>query len=192
LRTNVLNFNIDLKGRLEMRGRDLKLCVFAVVTLLLGAVPAKAVPIVPGGQYLLVAETSYDANIPIHSFATHTYKFDLSTPNPPWQTISSAVTLPTGGSFQNFKLEWFSPLAASLGSLLITNSGGNLTFNADLVVPLSITGIYTLVISTTGGTGLGYIMNVTTTPLPPALILFGTALAGLTWLGRRRRLAAGH
>jgi hypothetical protein len=175
-----------------MRGRDLKIGLFAVVALLLGAVPAKAVPIVPGGEYLLVAETSYDANLTIQSFATHTYKFDLSTPNPPWQTISSGVMLPISGSFNNFKLEWFSPAAVSLGSLLVTNGSGNLTFNPDLVVPLSIIGIYTLVISTTGGTGLGYIMNVTTTPLPPALMLFGTALAGLTWLGRRRRLAAGH
>jgi hypothetical protein len=36
-----------------------------------------------------------------------------------------------------------------------------------------------------------YNITIMATPLPPALILFGTALAGLTWLGLRRREAAG-
>jgi hypothetical protein len=51
-------------------------------------------------------------------------------------------------------------------------------------------GDYTLDI-TTGGKSDAYSLTVTATPLPPALILFGTALAGLSWLGLRRRENAG-
>jgi hypothetical protein len=42
-------------------------------------------------------------------------------------------------------------------------------------------------VATAGGS---YGINVATTPIPPALLLFGSALAGLGFLGRRRRAAA--
>jgi hypothetical protein len=33
-------------------------------------------------------------------------------------------------------------------------------------------------------------ISISTTPIPPALLLFGSALAGLGFLGRRRRATA--
>jgi hypothetical protein len=54
----------------------------------------------------------------------------------------------------------------------------------DWVVPNGTAGLYTFKIQTP------FVENNTQLPLPPALLLFGSALAGLTVLGRRKRQGA--
>jgi hypothetical protein len=41
-----------------------------------------------------------------------------------------------------------------------------------------------------GANPTGLLVNITETPLPPAALLFGTALLGLNWLSRRRKNSA--
>jgi hypothetical protein len=40
------------------------------------------------------------------------------------------------------------------------------------------------------GNPTGLLVDITETPLPPAVLLFGTALLGLNWLSRRRKNSA--
>jgi hypothetical protein len=105
------------------------------------------------------------------------YSFNVPAP---LGTISATLAFVEG-----FQIKWFK------GG---TSEGDKLTEfvvatkDSPFFLSLALAGSdYFLRVKNTGAGGADYILNVTTTPLPPALILFGTALAGLTWLGRRRR-----
>ena len=185
-----------------MRGRDLKLCVFAVATLLLGAVPALAIGILPGSTTNLVHDDNYSYATfpPLGGNAVVNDTFNFVAPSGGLGTVTTAIALNTGGNTQpghfgvaNLTITWFNSLNNPIDTLVITNGSGVVSNpGASLLVALAGGAYHILVTGTALSQGGFYNLNVATTPLPPALILFGTALAGLTWLGRRRRLAAGH
>jgi hypothetical protein len=90
----------------------------------------------------------------------------------------------------NLTLTWLdsseNPLAG--GTLQVTNGAGGSTGAGPLALALTNTGNYFLRIT-------GHVLSndstfevaISTTPIPPALVLFGSALAGLGFLGRRSR-----
>src|SRR5262245_34774024 len=107
---------------------------------------------------------------------THYFKFNVTTP-----TTLLTITDASDG-------------VTDPGILTVSWLDSSLDTIFTQVAPLSAvalslaTGVYYIQVV---GTQIGnYTLQVTATPLPPALILFGTALAGLGWLGRRRRAAS--
>jgi hypothetical protein len=104
---------------------------------------------------------------------THYFKFSVSTP-----TTLLTITDANDG-------------VTDPGILTVSWLDAGLNVFFAQVAPLNAvalslaTGIY--YIQVVGQNVGNYTLQVTATPLPPALILFGTALAGLGWLGRRRR-----
>jgi hypothetical protein len=88
-----------------------------------------------------------------------------------------------GGSTLTFDI-WATGLSlASIGGLSTNPPGSaSVQFAADI-----IQGCNTGLTSCSGGTGIIGTGSVSPIPLPPAALLFGTALVGLGVLGRRRR-----
>jgi hypothetical protein len=191
-----------------MRLRDLKLLVLAVSGLFLGAAPVQAttVPMTPGNAYALESGNTYSSTVLFESIAgpntflpgsfTHNYTMQLGASDLPLYALTTSIAFPLGASVKSLTIEWLKPSLVSLGSLVVTNADGSLTGNPPLVIGLSLLadlGDYIVRVTGLSASSDIYNLRITTTPLPPALILFGTALAGLTWLGRRRRsAAAGH
>jgi hypothetical protein len=183
-----------------MRLRDLKLCAFALATLLLGAAPTHAVGILPGSTTDLVngGYYSYATFLPLgpNEVVNDTFNFNVASG---LNAITTGIALNSNPAAQgpfgvaNLTIAWFNGVTP-IGSLNVTDGDGLLTNpSASLFLALAAGTYHILVTGTALTAGGFYNLNVATTPLPPALILFGTALAGLTWLGRRRRSAApGH
>jgi hypothetical protein len=166
----------------------------------IGSTNAATVPISPGGSYVLDGGNTYSGGMlsaPSIASFVHNYTFSVASGDLPFSTLTISTALPGGppgpSGIKLLTVEWLSPTNVSLGTLLVTNSLGNVTGNPPLVVGLSLlaeVGNYILKVSgTPTHGGDGYLLNITTTPLPPALLLFGSALAGLGLLGRRRRRA---
>lgn len=162
-------------------------------------VPLTTGPFPSGNQYI------YQTFLAGSAVLNEQFDF-FNVPTVPLGTITTSVALnsnpPAQGPFgiANLTLTWFSNLQGPLGTLQITNNlGVVIDAAASLVVNLLVTapldvyhllvtgtalnngGFYNLLIQTPAG------RNQAETPLPPALILFGSALIGLTALGRRRR-----
>ena len=165
-----------------MRGRDRKFYVLLAVFAFLFAMPANAVTISPGNAVavLLTSGNEYvNSNLTfLGAGNVDSYKFEIASA--PFGTITATLSFGNKGPFE---VAWFNSLDVILGAY--SSATVPLHFILDPV------GTYFLKVKNVGASG-DYLLSVTTTPLPPALILFGTALAGLTWLGRRRRLAAAH
>lgn len=111
-----------------------------------------------------------------------------------FNVLESAVVTITSGdqpgvisNIENLTLSWLASDGISvLGSLAVPSG-----FGVDptiLSLALAGPGIYYLQV--TGNvlqSGSSFEVAVATTPIPPALLLFGSALAGLGFLGRRSR-----
>ena len=118
------------------------------------------------------------------------FQYDFTAAIPPeLQTITEVSTLTILGPIANLRAEWFDT-GGSIGFLDVTDgTGALLSPGALLLVQILATGNYFLHITgATLGTGAGFVLgvDVTALPLPPALILFLSALLGLGILGRRR------
>jgi hypothetical protein len=183
-----------------MRLRDLKLCVFAFAALLLGAAPTYAVGILPGSTTDIVTGQNYSYSpfppLVANASINDTFSFNAGGMNAMTTAIALNPDPTTQGPFgvANLTIAWFNSALDPIGTLAVTDGLGVVS-NPGASLFLALTGgLYHVVVTGTVLSGGGfYNLNVATTPLPPALILFGTALAGLTWLGRRRRAStAGH
>src|SRR5262245_26835431 len=98
------------------------------------------------------------------------------------ETTLSSTTPPNGAGgsgIENLIFQWDSGPSAQF-----TGAGVLYTSVSALVATLS-PGAHTLTVSGTGiGSGGQYDFSITATPLPAALVLFGSGLLGLTLLGR--------
>lgn len=163
----------------------------AMVAIMLTIAPAWAVTIAPGSTTALEPSEnySYTAILSSNAVVNDTFNFTVADP---LGTSTTAIALNAGGAgalgVKNLTIKWYTAGDFLLGTLLVTNSAGLvLDPMASLVLGLA-TGAYKVIATGQALANGGiYNINVATTPLPPALILFGTALVGMTFLGRRRR-----
>jgi hypothetical protein len=172
------------------------------------ALPAKATTITPGGSVPADTINTFDANPgPLGSQVsfTHDYTFTgvgslassalvtvlLPFPNPPSVTGQPGIA--------NLVISWLKTDLTPLASLTLTNaSGQTLAFTFDYTFGL-ITDAVLRLTGTTLKSDKKAFYDLTLTfsrdsntdlPLPPALLLFGSALVGMTVLGRRKRKGA--
>ena len=159
-----------------------------VIGATLAAAPAGAVPITPGGSYGLLPNSIYtvsetyfgaDSGTDIFKFA---YSSAVGAP-----VLDTTTNLTVGGTgFSLLTLDWLSPTFTSLilGPLNVPTT--NLS---NVVMPLSAGfGTYELVIhwvvkANNAGSYTSFLKTPeldrqNPVPLPPALILFGSALGG--------------
>ncbi|MGE5510082.1 MAG: hypothetical protein ACM31O_02385 [Bacteroidota bacterium] len=176
--------------------RAIKLSVVAAVGFLILAGQARAATVIMspgGGPYALVQGNVYSAGSGIGfspgPLLGQDFTVSLAGADAPLTTVSTSITLPFTGAIKNLTIAWFDSANNLIDDLLVTNAAGTIiNVNAALVIALTQVGNYTIRVTGEALTqGASYLLNVTTTPLPPAVILFGTALAGVTWLSRRRR-----
>jgi hypothetical protein len=125
---------------------------------------------------------------------THNYLFNLvSSGDVPLNALTTSVAFEQPkGRIKNMFVSWLAPTTLSpLVTLQVTDGAGNQLASQMVLSLLSGAALGTYTLRVTGDAIASQIYNiaVTTTPLPPALLLFGSALAGLGLLGRRRRRA---
>ena len=166
--------------------------------LCLCAGPACATTITSGGSYALTPLNTYVANdgfIASPGVFTHTYEFVYSPP-PGLAAPLSVTTNNNNGVVEipTLAIDWYKTTTSSVALVADSIVGAgvatdNLTLtgagNYFLVLSGDVTGLlglYTLTVST--GKALTQL-----TPLPGALVLFGSALTGGVVLLRRRRSA---
>jgi hypothetical protein len=126
-----------------------------------------------------------------------TYDFHLTVAN--LGALTTAIALnsnpPQQGGFgiANLTITWLNGVT-QFAQLVVTDAAG-VVINTSAKLLFALTGpnndLHVKVTGTGLGSGGGYILNVSTVPLPPALLLFGSGLLGLTLLGRRRRRSSG-
>ena len=124
----------------------------------------------------------------------HDYLFNLVSPGDvPLEGLTTTLVFEKpAGRISNMVMSWLDPGLNTLASVPVTDGSGNELVTEMTLSLLSgaVLGVYTLRITGDALTTQIYNIAVTTTPLPPALLLFGSALAGLGLLGRRRRSAS--
>ena len=103
------------------------------------------------------------------------------------------TTFPAGGppGIANLQFEFMNGAIVQTFSN-ITNANGDLN-PIPFVLNASFLSAGTTVLTVTGnstGNGGSYDFEASVVPLPPALLLFGTALGGMGWLSRRRKASA--
>jgi hypothetical protein len=154
----------------------------------------------PGSVNPLNADTEYDYTSPKILGGTTFKDIFYFTPNnltgPDEGTVLASFLPPPAGSFTSLKLTWWkdnAPVGVA-GSppdvLLNTLSVLGPVETGPLLLALVAGANYYLEVDGTVASGRHkgtYTFSLTTTPLPPALVLFGSALAGLMLLGRRSR-----
>ena len=173
-----------------LRGTKLMLQAAACMVVMAGS--ANAVTVNPGPTINnLDAGTTYTYTtptpIPAGDFSNFFFFHNNITPSSDG-TLDANFAL--GGGFTPIMAQWFSDGGSAgvadagdvlISSLLLTSAPQS------LLLALAPTANYYLKISGTGTPGGNYGYTLTTTPIPPALLLFGSALGGLGLLGRRRR-----
>jgi uncharacterized protein (TIGR03382 family) len=174
-----------------LRRIGLKFMAFALLGLATFAAPANAAPVVisefdainnPNPYVIEPGKVYTDGGTP----TPVEYHFVVnSVPSYEWLPV---ITVSSGGGTdpagEPFKITWIDTLTNSILANAVVVAA-----NDPLFLPQLLAGhTYTLIFEAAANGS--YFVNLTTTPLPPALILFGTALAGLGWLGRRRRAAS--
>jgi hypothetical protein len=115
--------------------------------------------------------------------------FNFNVPSAPVGTLTLSAQGELLSKIANLTLTWLdSSGLTELATLQVTDGTGANTGNNALALALISTGDYFLRVT---GTVLNaestFQIAVTATPIPPALLLFGSALAGLGFLGRRSR-----
>jgi len=171
-----------------------------VIGATVAAGPAGAVTIFPGGTFALTPNTVYNVSETYFGpgSGTDIFKFTYSSAvgSPVLDTTTNVNVGGTG--FSVLTLDWLSPTLTSLISGPLNVPITNLI---NEVMPLSAGfGTYELVINwVVKGDSIGSYTSFLKTPvldrqnpvpLPPALILFGSALFGMTVLRRRKRKGA--
>lgn len=148
--------------------------------------PGSAVSIVHGGTYTYAAAITTGA---IGAAGDPGLFLNFNVPSAPVGTMTVSAQGDFGLSkIANLTLTWLDESLATLATLQVTDAIGNNTGNNTLALALLNTGDYFLRVT-------GNVLNaqstfqiaITATPIPPALLLFGSALAGLGFLGRRSR-----
>lgn len=167
-----------------MLSRIMKFSVVVAVGALLQVGSARAVPVylgelAPDGGVLVAGGLYHGTWSPVGPF-DHIWG---ATPIVPLGTTSVAFDVGSGG-FGSITLQW---LKSDFTAESLPVSG----LEVELVHTFTAAGHYYLNVSglTLGGFKATYtaLLEASAVPLPPALILFGTALVGMTLLGRRRR-----
>jgi len=185
-----------------MISRVIQWSAAALLGAVLATAPAGAVSLLPDTLYIMSQTWKQSIN---GSSGTDTYLFEFDSPTAIGVPVLDSTTnvkvglKPNQTSFASLTLDWLSPTNTTLISGPLTVPIGILE---DVVLPLTPGyGVYKLVLAWTldvGKTG-SYTSFLQTppnsggeniVPLPPALILFGSALVGLTVLGRRKRKGA--
>jgi hypothetical protein len=178
--------------------RGLKHILGAVFCLVMfgGSANALTVPLSEGGSVALTENTEYLFGTQVvgpDSF-THLFFFNPNAllGNTPGEVEANFVV---GSGFSGaLTLQWLvdaGTVGTDDGELPITSL---LLSAAPQTVPLLLTAGTNYFLKVTGAVAEGnkgqYGFTLTTTPIPPALLLFGSALAGLGLLGRRSRRSA--
>ena len=171
-------------------------------------VPAKATTITPGGSVAADTINTFDANPPALgsqvSF-THDYTFTGVGSLDSSALITVLLPFPNPGlvtgqpGIANLVISWLKTDFTPLASLTLTNvNGQTLAFTFDYAFGVISDAILRLTGTTLKSENKAF-YDVTLTfsknsntdlPLPPALLLFGSALVGMTVLGRRKRKGA--
>jgi hypothetical protein len=166
---------------------------------------AGATVLLPGTEYTGGNSTFLGGSLVAGSGFTDYFSFNLLGDPLGTTTFAGSLDINPNSTLDGIKsltLEWWLDSNADgsiadeligtslLGTIAVTDASGGLLSNGPLALSLAA-GLYhvkvTGLVATAGGS---YGINVATTPIPPALLLFGSALAGLGFLGRRRRAAA--
>ena len=173
----------------------LQAALFAVV----GTATANALtftPVTPGNSAAITADTVYynSSGTLEPGYGEHLFYFTSGALTDPILGILFAGS-GTPGAIADLTFEWWNDTTnALIASLGVTGpTGAPLALNpaGPLVVALAVGTDYYLKVAGTVLAPFGsYNFTMTTTPLPPAVILFGSALAGLSLLGRRSRRRA--
>ncbi len=153
-----------------------------------------------GGNYsfaypgLVTSSTTYSGSVTRDIGESFTDQISF-TFNPIFPSSNTVSVLLGGTGFSALAWSWIDPNAVTQNGPVDVLAGGN-----NLTVPLifSVTGTYILqLVGTTTGQGGIYNFDLVTgpggggeVPLPPALFLFGTVLAGGMGLMRYRKKAA--
>lgn len=165
---------------------------------------AATIDVTPGPTYTLVAGNTYrdSPDFNADEVISNVYNFISSGLNTNTTAAVLNVDPPTQGPFgiKNLRLEWFNDGNISQGFLDVTDSLG-VVINPTAILSINLVAdalAYHLKVTGKAlGDGGSYLLRVAVpgdqqspVPLPPALLLFGSALVGLTVLGRRKRQGA--
>jgi hypothetical protein len=169
--------------------RGLKIILQATVCAILLAAPAGATTLNPGDTFFVGATHTDAPNTTPGTFFTDTYLFSI--PSVPLGTVTISGT-GIVGNIGSLTLVWLDSLSNVVSSaLVVTNPNGSSTLTDTLAYAFTVAGDYYLKVTGFAGVGSAqggsYEVAISTTPIPPALLLFGSALAGLGFLGRRSR-----
>ena len=180
-----------------MSWRGIKLIVQTAACAVLLAVPAGAVTIAP-----TAAMNNADADLhPLSNGGSQLYEYQsgslaLGAINLffNFNALTNAVATFTlgdqpnvGSNITSLTLTWLDSVGSAVpGGSVIIPAGSNP--EVLLALALGTAGHYFLhVTGTVAKLGSNFNIAISTTPIPPALLLFGSALAGLGFLGRRSR-----
>jgi hypothetical protein len=177
--------------------RGIKVLLQVALCAVLTAGSAHAVTIVP----TTIALDSADAALhPLGNGQVYSYNSgDLSAGTVlnlyfSFSTLADALVTITSGDqpnvvskITNLTLTWLNSSGTAIAGGLLTIPAGSQP-ESTLALALGTAGDYFLhVTGNVINTGSTFVVEVSTTPIPPALLLFGSALAGLGFLGRRSR-----
>ena len=187
-----------------LRLTQLGTAMFLGVAMVAAPASAVTVPISPGGgPYIANTVDTFEANpgalTPSAGF-THDYTFTgLSSLNSKSiVTVHTSFPDPGDPGIADLFIYWLAPDNSILAQKRLTDISGT-TIATKLLFAFGVINDAILRLSGTSlkTPGALYDMSVnfssdrnTDLPLPPALLLFGSALAGLTVLGRRKRKGA--
>jgi hypothetical protein len=173
--------------------RVVRLGIQVAFAIMLLTVPASAVTVTPGSTTALEPNQnySYTAILPGGTVINDTFNFTVVGGQLEATTTSIALNAGGDGAFgvRDLTVQWYNSITnALLGTLIVTNGAGVVVDPLASLVLTLVAGTYKVIVTGQALVAGGiYNINVATTPLPPALVLFGTALLGMTLLGRRRR-----
>lgn len=174
-----------------MRRSTIQLLLQAVACTIMmaGGAHASTVAVTPFGSTEELISGNVYATEQTHAGAASVgdfYFFKIS----PAATLTTVLTMLTDGAFSSLSLQWYDEDSALTSSISVV-SGGMTTL--DLTGSGEFTlGLFGTVVGDADDATYSFslaVSEVAKTPLPPALILFASALAGLGLLGRRRQTA---